>query len=64
MFKLIKLVAWFKSHWALLLVIATVLVGGVCTVQSCRVGKWQLEAARLDGKLQEQVKQLMAQRTD
>jgi len=56
MFKLIKLVAWVKSHWALLLVIATVLVGGVCGVQSCRVGKWQLEAARLDGKLQEQVK--------
>lgn len=51
-----KLFTWVKSHWALLLIIATVLIGGVCTVQSCRVGKWQLEAARLDGKLQEQVK--------
>jgi len=55
MFKLIKLVAWVKSHWALLLIIVTVLVGGVCGVQSYRVGKWKLEAARLDGKLQEQV---------
>ena len=56
MFKLIKLVAWIKSHWALLLIIATVLIGGMYGVQSCRVGKLQLEAARLDGKLQEQVK--------
>jgi len=55
-FPKLKLFSWIKSHWVLLLIIATVLIGGVCTVQSCRVGKWQLEAARLDGQLQEQVK--------
>ena len=39
--------------WAGLIVVVLIAIG---SLQTCRVGKWQLEAARLDGKLEEQVK--------
>jgi len=49
-----KLFSWIKSHWALLLIAATVLTTAIGGIQSCRANRWEAEAHRLDGKLAEQ----------
>lgn len=54
MLKLIKLFSWFKSHWKLALGILAVLVVAFGVFQSKQADKWQKEALRLDGKLEEQ----------
>lgn len=56
MLKLIKLVAWVKGHGVAILAVISILGLGIGGIQSCRADRAELEAARLDGKLQEQVK--------
>lgn len=44
------------NNWQLWAGLITVVLIAIGSLQACRADKWKLEAARLDGKLQEQVK--------
>jgi len=52
---ILKFVGWMKGHWKLLAGIITVAITIFGGIQSCRANKWEAEALRLDGKLEEQV---------
>ncbi len=55
MFKLIKLISFFKSHSTSIFVIASIVIAIVGGIQVRRANKWEKEALRLEGKLKEQV---------
>jgi len=54
--KLIKVFTLFKNHGGKILAVVTIVIAIFGGMQSCRANKAEAEAARLDGKLQEQVK--------
>jgi len=56
MIKLIKLSAWFKGHWKLSLAAVAILVVAYGAIQGVRANKWLKEHHRLEGKLEEQIK--------
>lgn len=55
MFKLMKLFSWIKGHGTAILAVISILGISIGGIQSCRANQAELKAARLDGKLQEQV---------
>lgn len=55
MFKLAKLLSFFKSHSTSIIVIASIIIAIVGGIQFRRANKWEKESLRLEGKLEEQV---------
>lgn len=52
--KLIKVVSLFKNHGGKILTVVSIVIAIFGGMQNCRANKWEAEAARLDGKLEEQ----------
>ena len=50
-----NLLKWVKDHGKLILTIISIVVAIFGGIQSIRANRWEREAARLDGKLQEQI---------
>ena len=50
-----KLFVWFKDHGKLILTIISIVIAVFGGIQKIRANKWEAEALRLDGKLEEQV---------
>ncbi len=52
--KLIKVFGFFKSHGTKIILLATIVLAIIGGIENYRANKWEAEALRLDGKLEEQ----------